>query len=113
MLSTEPLPRDIPANGDEFELMRDSIIRDLIDRVQSMRKSAGLIPAEEVGVQYAVVSNPDNTDLDNIISSSSIDSSVHGTFESLSSFEEIADPLSVSEDHNIGSLTLTPSLARL
>ncbi|KAG8158433.1 hypothetical protein KVR01_011555 [Diaporthe batatas] len=66
------------------ELHGEGLVRDIINRVQKMRKTAGLVPTE-VRIQYGITCNPDNIDLDTLIASQQaiIKSSLRGPIEPL------------------------------
>lgn len=97
------------------DLLNDGLIRDIINRVQRMRKTAGLVPTDDVRMQYCIVSNPDNIDVDELITSRQalFVSSLRRPLEALSSLEEPDSPLILQEDHEIGKLTLKLYLARI
>lgn len=97
------------------ELLSDGLIRDIINRVQRMRKTAGLAPTDEVCMQYAIVSNPDSIDLDSLVSSRQalFESSLRGTLQHLLSVDEPNESIILQEEHSIGQLTLKLSLASL
>ncbi|KAH0566279.1 Isoleucine--tRNA ligase, cytoplasmic [Trichoglossum hirsutum] len=42
------------------ELSHEGIAREIINRVQRLRKKAGLVPTDDVKMEYAVLSDPDN-----------------------------------------------------
>lgn len=42
------------------ELEQEGLAREIIRRVQDLRKKAGLVPTDDVGMEYRVLSDPDN-----------------------------------------------------
>jgi isoleucyl-tRNA synthetase len=48
------------------ELAQQGLAREIINRVQRLRKKAGLVPTDDVGMEYCVLSDPDNTGLEKV-----------------------------------------------
>lgn len=46
------------------ELEQEGLAREVIRRVQDLRKKAGLVPTDDVGMEYKVLSDPDNVGLE-------------------------------------------------
>ena len=46
------------------ELAHQGLGREIINRVQRLRKKAGLVPTDDVKMEYTVISDPDNIGLD-------------------------------------------------
>ncbi|KAF2030661.1 hypothetical protein EK21DRAFT_111752 [Setomelanomma holmii] len=46
------------------ELEQEGLAREVIRRVQDLRKKAGLVPTDDVGMEYRVLSDPDNLGLE-------------------------------------------------
>lgn len=46
------------------ELEQEGLAREIIRRVQDLRKKAGLVPTDDVGMEYRVLSDPDNVGLE-------------------------------------------------
>ena len=46
------------------ELEQEGLAREVIRRVQDLRKKAGLIPTDDVGMEYKILSDPDNVGLE-------------------------------------------------
>ncbi|EDU42320.1 IleS Isoleucyl-tRNA synthetase [Pyrenophora tritici-repentis] len=46
------------------ELEQEGLAREVIRRVQDLRKKAGLVPTDDVGMEYRVLSDPDGLDLE-------------------------------------------------
>ncbi|KAK2786621.1 isoleucine--tRNA ligase [Onygenales sp. PD_12] len=42
------------------ELAQEGLAREIVNRVQRLRKKAGLVPTDDVGMEYRVLSDPDN-----------------------------------------------------
>lgn len=97
------------------ELLSDGLVRDIINRVQRMRKTAGLVPTDEVRIQYAIVSNPESVDLDGLVASrqSVFASSLRGPLEPLPLTDGPSGSCILEEHHRIGNLELKLRLARL
>ncbi|KAI1136218.1 isoleucyl-tRNA synthetase [Hypoxylon sp. FL0543] len=97
------------------ELIDDGIARDVMTRVQKMRKTAGLVPTDDVRMLYSVVSNPDGVQFETLVSSrqSQFESTVRGPLEPFSPVEGAADSVLLEEEHNINNLTLLLRLCRI
>jgi isoleucyl-tRNA synthetase len=96
------------------ELLDDGLARDMINRFQRMRKKAGLVPTDDVHMQYGVVSNPDDVDVDTVVSSrqSLFMSSLRGRLEPIA-HEVMGPSLILEEEHVIGNLALLLRLAQI
>jgi isoleucyl-tRNA synthetase len=46
------------------ELEQEGLAREVIRRVQDLRKKAGLVPTDDVGMEYRILSDPDNLGLE-------------------------------------------------
>jgi isoleucyl-tRNA synthetase len=46
------------------ELEQEGLAREIVRRVQDLRKKAGLVPTDDVGMEYRVLSDPDNVGLE-------------------------------------------------
>lgn len=90
------------------EFLDETLARDIMSRVQRLRKKAGLVPTDEVRMQYRVVSNPDDVDVDAVITSRLplFKSSLHGDLEKMGDQAEGGTTI-FEEKHNIGSLVLS------
>jgi isoleucyl-tRNA synthetase len=51
------------------ELEKEGLAREVINRVQRLRKKAGLQPTDDVGMEYRVLSDPDNIGMEDIFTS--------------------------------------------
>lgn len=96
-------------------LQGEGLVRDIINRVQKMRKTAGLVPTDEVRMQYETATNPDNIDLSSLIASQQaiIQSSLRGPLESASPANKSPGHCILEEEHCIGSLVLKLRLKSL
>jgi isoleucyl-tRNA synthetase len=48
------------------ELEKEGIAREIINRVQRLRKKAGLVPTDDVGMEYKVLTDPENIGLEDV-----------------------------------------------
>ncbi len=96
------------------ELLDEGLARDLINRIQKMRKKAGLVPTDDIRMQYDVVSNLDNIDVNRVVSSrqSLITNSLHGGLEKTSE-TVLMESIILEEEHAIGNLTLILRLVKI
>ncbi|KFX95488.1 hypothetical protein V490_03838 [Pseudogymnoascus sp. VKM F-3557] len=53
------------------ELDKEGLAREIINRVQRLRKKAGLVPTDDVGVEYCVLNDPDNIGLQEVFETQS------------------------------------------
>ncbi|KAF2091948.1 hypothetical protein K490DRAFT_61394 [Saccharata proteae CBS 121410] len=51
------------------ELAQEGVAREIINRVQRLRKKAGLVPTDDVGMEYRVVGDPENVGLETVFDS--------------------------------------------
>ena len=51
------------------ELSDEGLAREIINRVQRLRKKANLVPTDDIHVQYSIVSNPDGVRVEAVVSS--------------------------------------------
>ncbi|KAK8159553.1 tRNA synthetases class I-domain-containing protein [Phyllosticta citrichinensis] len=51
------------------ELAQEGLAREIINRVQRLRKKAGLVPTDDVGMQYRVLSDPESTGIEKVFES--------------------------------------------
>lgn len=97
------------------ELEEEGLVRDLISRVQKLRKQARLVPTEDVRMEYAVLSNSNALRLDKAIADYKhlIDGALRG--ELLQVTEEslhAAETCIVQEDQEMSGMTLRLALLR-
>lgn len=99
--------------AEHADLLMDGLARDIINRVQKMRKKAGLVPTDDIRMQFAVNDNPNELDMDALASSREalFVSALRGPMELAGSLEE--DTIILEEDQIIGSLSLRLKLLRL
>ncbi|KAI0155361.1 isoleucyl-tRNA synthetase [Hypoxylon sp. FL1284] len=97
------------------ELIDDGIARDVMTRVQKMRKTAGLVPTDDVRMQYSVVSNPEGIQFDTLVSTrqSQFENTVRGPLEPLPPSGGAAESVILEEEHALSNLTLLLRLCRL
>lgn len=93
------------------ELLDEGLARDVVNRVQRMRKKSRLDPAEDVLVQYGVVANPDGVDLNKVIVArqASLEGALRGKMMPLRDDGSLAI---LEEDHAIGGLVLRLRLVK-
>jgi isoleucyl-tRNA synthetase len=53
------------------ELEKEGLAREVINRVQRLRKKAGLMPTDDIGMEYRVLSDPDNIGMEEIFETQS------------------------------------------
>jgi len=53
------------------DLKEQGLAREIINRVQKLRKKAGLIPTDDVGMEYRVVSDPENIGIEKVFETQS------------------------------------------
>jgi isoleucyl-tRNA synthetase len=96
------------------ELLDEGLVRDIINRIQRMRKKAGLVPTDDIQMQYTVATNPDDVDVHGVVSSKQavFMNSLHGTLEQASDAVS-KDSLILEEEQDIGNLTLMLRLAKM
>ncbi|KAH6617585.1 isoleucyl-tRNA synthetase [Chaetomium tenue] len=96
------------------ELVDEGVAREMVNRIQRLRKKAGLVPTDDVHMRYRVLADPDEIGLDRLVASQ------QDVFvAALRGWPEKAqeDPgegsLILEEEHSVGSLVLKLQLARL
>lgn len=96
------------------ELLDEGLARDIINRVQRMRKKAGLVPTDDIHMQYKIVANPDDLNFDAVLSSqqSMLMSSLHGKLEEIKD-ETSKESVILEEEQAIGNLTFMLRLAKI
>ncbi|EEQ84226.1 isoleucyl-tRNA synthetase [Blastomyces dermatitidis ER-3] len=53
------------------ELAEEGLAREIVNRVQRLRKKAGLVPTDDVGMEYRVISDPDNIGIEHVFQTQS------------------------------------------
>ncbi|PGH37108.1 isoleucine-tRNA ligase [[Emmonsia] crescens] len=53
------------------ELAEEGLAREIVNRVQRLRKKAGLVPTDDVGMEYRVLSDPDNIGIEHVFQTQS------------------------------------------
>ncbi|KUL88822.1 hypothetical protein ZTR_03471 [Talaromyces verruculosus] len=96
------------------EQLTEALARDIITRIQKLRKKAGLVPTDDVLMQYRVSANPDNVDIDEMISfrESQFKASLRRGLEPMSD-DVPSDPVVLEEEQTIGNLSLTLRLVKV
>ncbi|KAI1080311.1 isoleucyl-tRNA synthetase [Whalleya microplaca] len=104
------------------ELAEEGLAREIVNRVQRLRKKAGLLALDEVRMQYYVVSNPDKTDIAALVAAqeSVFTTALRGSLEEVAKTpgengaeEKKSDQLILEEEQAIGDLTLMLRLLKL
>ncbi|KJK76989.1 Isoleucyl-tRNA synthetase [Metarhizium anisopliae BRIP 53293] len=96
------------------ELLNEGFTREIINRVQRLRKKAGLVPTDDVHMGYTVVSNPEAVDVDAVISSKRdlFKSSLRGMLEKMSD-DAGSKEIILEEESTVGHLTLKLGLFKI
>jgi isoleucyl-tRNA synthetase len=97
------------------ELMGEGLARELINRIQRLRKKAGLVPIDDVRMEYRVLENPEKVDIDAMLRTHEelVRSAVRGRFEQ-SEFEDANAPnLIIEEMQEINNLSLSLRILKL
>ncbi|TPX07993.1 uncharacterized protein E0L32_010324 [Thyridium curvatum] len=95
------------------ELVQEGVAREMISRVQRLRKKAGLVPTDEIQMQYLIISNPEDIDIPSLLSTRTelFKSALYGTLEQISK-QSAGKALIVEEEQKIGDLYLMLRLLR-
>ncbi|KAI9836672.1 MAG: hypothetical protein M1819_001308 [Sarea resinae] len=96
------------------DLLNEGLAREMINRIQRMRKKAGLVPTDDIRMQYAIVSNPENVDVNAVVSTrqSLFTNSLHRRLEQ--TLDRVSrESIIVEEKQAIGSLILKVRLAKI
>jgi len=96
------------------ELLDDGLVRDMINRVQKMRKKAGLVPTDDIRMRYSVNSNPDGVDVDTLVTSREplFISALRAPMERLAG-DIPAESIIFEEDQTLGNLSMKMWLLKL
>lgn len=112
LLDTTPLPEHVD----------ERLAREMISRVQKLRKKAGLVPTDDIHMQYNVVSNQDDVDVDAVVSSRQLlfEGSLRGTLEKVPVPVPTEggdgggqESLILEEEQSVGGLTLLIRLVKI
>lgn len=89
------------------ELANEGFVREIINRVQRLRKKAGLAPVDVVRMQYSIIANPENVDIDGLVKAqdSAFVTALRGSLETVPE-KGADDQLILEEEQAIGDLTL-------
>ncbi|CAK7223694.1 hypothetical protein SCUCBS95973_005266 [Sporothrix curviconia] len=96
------------------ELAVEGLAREIINRVQRLRKKAGLVPADDVRMHYHVVANPEEVDLVSVVTSHEalFQTALRGTLAASTADKE-PEALIVEEEQAIGDLTFVLRLLKI
>ncbi len=95
------------------DLLDDRLARDIINRVQKMRKTAGLVPTDNIGMHFVVNDNPNEIDVHTLVSSREelFVKSLRTPLKPMGT--STGDLMILEEDQTFGSLSLKLRLLRL
>lgn len=93
------------------ELAEEGIARDIITRIQKMRKKAGLVPTDDVRMEYSVVSKGEEVDVEAVVKNREplFRAALRGPLEGIKEGGEVL----LEEEQIVGELTLLLRLAKL
>lgn len=96
------------------ELVDEGLAREMINRVQRLRKKGGLVPTDDVHMGYAVVSNPEGIDVDAIVSSRRdlFEGALRGMLEKMSDQTGNREVI-LEEESTVGDLTFKLGLFKI
>lgn len=96
------------------ELVDEGVAREMINRIQRLRKKAGLVPTDDVHMRYRVLADPDKIGLDRLVASQQdmFVAAPRGWPEKAQENPNDGS-LILEEEHSVGSLVLKLQLARL
>jgi isoleucyl-tRNA synthetase len=97
------------------ELMDEGLARELINRIQKLRKKAGLVPTDDVRMEYHILENPEAVDIDGTLTTHEelIRSAVRGRLEQSAPADSSDANLIVEETQEINSLVLSLRILKL
>ena len=96
------------------ELVDEGLAREIINRIQRLRKKTGLIPTDDIHMQYSVVSNPDCVEIDKLVSGNQdlFETALRGRLEQTRS--QVADEMLITEEEQVvGNLTFKLQLVKI
>lgn len=96
------------------DLVFEGLAREMINRVQKLRKKANLVPTDDVHMQYSVLANPESVNIDGVLESKDelFVNALRGKLEPLADSSS-GDKLIAEEEQSIGELRLMLRLARI
>ena len=96
------------------ELQAEGLARDIVNRVQRIRKKAGLVPTDDIHVEYKILANPAGVDLEAALSSqqSLVQNALRGTVEP-SGKDPPGATLMLEEEQQIEQLAVKLRLVRV
>ena len=96
------------------ELMDEALAREVINRVQRLRKKAGLVSTDDVRMEYTVLKNPKDVDIKGMISSQGelITTALRGSLDQYNPEEKSSDGLILEETQEVNSITLSLKLLK-
>ncbi|KAI9759215.1 MAG: isoleucine--tRNA ligase [Chaenotheca gracillima] len=96
-------------------LMQESLVRDLINRLQRMRKTAGLKTTDDVRMEYNVLSDPDGVDVGKAVTEhgAMIKKALRSAVPASDPTEDVKDRTILEETHTIQSAELLFRLLRV
>ncbi|KAH6697582.1 isoleucyl-tRNA synthetase [Plectosphaerella plurivora] len=96
------------------DLVFEGLAREMINRVQKLRKKANLVATDDVHMQYSVLANPENVNIDSVLESKDelFVNALRGKLEPLADATS-GDKLIAEEESSIGELRLMLRLARI
>lgn len=102
---------DTDVSGED--IVHEGLAREMINRVQKLRKKSNLVPTDDVHMQYGVLANPESVNIDAVLESQQqlFVNALRGKLEPLAEAE--GDKLIAEEEQSIGELRLMLRLARI
>jgi isoleucyl-tRNA synthetase len=96
------------------ELANEGLARDLVNRVQKLRKRANLVPTDDIRMEYKVVANPDQIDVADVIKSQEkvFINALRGNLGPIKE-DDPADSLIAEEEQEVRGLIILLRLAKL
>lgn len=93
----------------DSELIEDGIARDVANRLQKMRKKVGLIPTDDILMQYEITQCPETLDFDQIVTNRQMlfESALRGKLEPVDTAEHGGiQSVLLEEEHALGGVTI-------
>ena len=124
--TTTPVPKWEPSFSEDVlilldtaphpELLDEGIARELINRVQRLRKKSGLVPTDDISMQYAIISNPDGVNVEKVVAAneSMFLNALRGKLQEEEEKKEEEKGQTIAEEESgIGNLVLKFRLAKI